>query len=75
MFIYFDRADNAKRFWDYSLIYLETSKKTGPCWAPSKKLLKHLYNKEKNRVNTLKLEAYKSKTFGSDSATELPTEI
>lgn len=61
MFTHFNRADSPKRFWDYNLIYLETPKKMGPCWAPSKKLLKKLYNQEKNRVNTLKLETYKSK--------------
>mgnify|MGYP005628877303 FL=1 len=60
MFMHFNRADNPKRFWDYSLIYLETPKKMGPCWAPSKKLLKKLYDNEKNRVNTLKLKALQS---------------
>ena len=60
--MHFNRADSPKRFWDYSLIYLETPKKMGPCWAPSKKLLKDLYKEEKNRVNTLKLEIYKKKT-------------
>jgi len=69
MFTHFNRADNAKRSgWDWNLIYLETPKKMGPCWAPSKKLLKKLYDDEKNRVNTLKLEALQSeglvKTFG-----------
>ena len=59
MFMHFNRADNVKRFWDYNLIYLETNKKTGPCWAPSKKLLQDLYKQEKSRVNALKLEIYK----------------
>ena len=69
IFIRYGRADTAKRSgWDWDLIYLETDKKRGPCWAPSKKLLQNLYQEEVNRINTLKLKALQSeglvKTFG-----------
>ena len=74
IFIRYGRAaDIAKRSgWDWDLIYLETDKKRGPCWAPSKKLLKKLYDDEKNRVNTLKLEALQSEGLVKASLRQPP---
>jgi hypothetical protein len=35
IFARFSRVDSVKRLgWNYDLIYLETAKKSGPCWAP-----------------------------------------
>ncbi len=53
------RGSRIKSYGDFGedLIYLETSYIKGPCWAPSKKLLKKLYKQEKIRINKLKYEA------------------